>query len=231
MTAFDRASFDRTGAALFAGALAEADLADLDRLSQWREGAAGVRLVGQPELDRLLREDGALAAIARRVLGAGAKPVRAVLFDKTDTANWSVAWHQDRTIAVKKRVEVEGFGPWSSKGGVQHVEPPFSMIETMLTLRAHLDSCGAENAPLLVARGSHRLGRIPSDRAAAWAAHLDILTCLADPGDVWAYATPILHSSDRARRPARRRVLQVDFSAADLPGGLAWLGTSDRLTP
>ena len=28
--------------------------------------------------------------------------------------------------------------------------------------------------------------------------------------DIWAYRTPILHTSDRARTPTRRRVLQVD---------------------
>jgi len=48
--------------------------------------------------------------------------------------------------------------------------------------------------------------------------------CLAEAGDIWLYATPIVHASDAARRPAHRRVLQVDFAAADLPGGLTWLG-------
>jgi hypothetical protein len=37
-------------------------------------------------------------------------------------------------------------------------------------------------------------------------------------------STPILHCSEAAGEPAHRRVLQVDFAAADLPGGLAWLG-------
>jgi len=43
------------------------------------------------------------------------------------------------------------------------------------------------------------------------------------PG-IWLYATLILHASDAARVPAHRRVLQVDLAAADLPGGLKWLG-------
>jgi hypothetical protein len=34
----------------------------------------------------------------------------------------------------------------------------------------------------------------------------------------------ILHASEAARRPARRRVLQVDYAARDLPGALEWLG-------
>lgn len=48
--------------------------------------------------------------------------------------------------------------------------------------------------------------------------------CLAEPGDVWLYATPILHASEAAKAPLRRRVLQVDYAVDDLPGGLEWLG-------
>ncbi|WP_367280013.1 hypothetical protein [Sphingomonas sp. LHG3406-1] len=50
------------------------------------------------------------------------------------------------------------------------------------------------------------------------------LACLAEAGDLWLYATPILHASEVASTPTRRRVLQVDFAAEDLPGGLCWLG-------
>jgi hypothetical protein len=49
-----------------------------------------------------------------------------------------------------------------------------------------------------------------------------IAECLAQPGDVWAYATPILHASGRSRSTARRRVLQIDFCAAGLPAPLEW---------
>jgi hypothetical protein len=48
--------------------------------------------------------------------------------------------------------------------------------------------------------------------------------CLAEAGDIWLYSTPIVHSSEAARDPTRRRVLQVDFAVGDLPGGLKWLG-------
>lgn len=43
-------------------------------------------------------------------LGESAFPVRGILFDKTPQANWKVPWHQDVTIAVEQRVDVEGFG-------------------------------------------------------------------------------------------------------------------------
>jgi hypothetical protein len=186
-------------------------------------GRPGGRVFGDDLVRRLCGPDGAVGRLARAHL-PGARPVRAVLFDKTPTNNWSVAWHQDRTIAVDQRLEVDGFGPWSIKGGLQHVEPPFAVLETMLTLRAHLDDCGPDNAPLLIAPGSHRIGRVAADQVAARAAELGSEACFAEAGDVWIYATPILRASEPARAPRRRRVLQVDFADDDLPGDLEWAG-------
>ena len=94
----------------------------------------------------------------------------------------------------------------------------------MVTLRIHLDDVSADNAPLLVAPGSHRLGLVAENDIAAAVARCGTATCLADAGDVWAYATPILHASAASVGAAHRRVLQVDYAAISLPGGLAWLG-------
>jgi hypothetical protein len=164
------------------------------------------------------------AAIGRRLLGPAARPVRAIFFDKNAEQNWSLGWHQDRTVAVRARRDVPGFTAWTVKAGIDHVVPPFDYLERMLTLRIHLDDVGADNAPLLVAPGSHRLGRIAEPDIAAAVARFGVSPCLAAAGDVWAYRAPILHASERARAPARRRVVQIFVSADDLPGGLEWLG-------
>jgi hypothetical protein len=125
---------------------------------------------------------------------------------------------------VRERRAVEGFGPWSRKQGLTHVAPPFEVLEHMATLRIHIDPVGPDNAPLRVALGSHQAGPVAARNAAARAEERPQFLCLAEAGDVWAYATPILHASDRAQRPGRRRVLQVDYSADELPGGLEWAG-------
>lgn len=125
---------------------------------------------------------------------------------------------------VAERHEVAGFGPWTSKAGLLHVAPPFDLLATMVTLRIHLDPVTADNAPLLIAPGSHRFGQVAEPEIAAVVARCGIAACLAEAGDVWLYATPILHASDAALEPKRRRVLQVDYAAGDLPGGLEWLG-------
>jgi hypothetical protein len=61
---------------------------------------------------------------------------------------------------VALRREVAGFGPWTIKSGLLHVAPPYDVLARMVTLRVHLDAVPEPNAPLLIAPGSHRLGRI-----------------------------------------------------------------------
>jgi len=187
-------------------------------------GKSGVRIFGGGVAEIILSPDGTLSRIAEGVLGAGARPVRALLFDKTAEANWAVGWHQDRTIAVRDRHDVADFGPWSRKDGALHVEPPFEILRDMITLRAHLDDCDAENAPLLIVPGSHKLGRVPVAEVPTVPDRLGLAVCLAECRDVWVYATAIVHGSRRAHRPRRRRVLQVDYAAHALPAGLQWLG-------
>lgn len=125
---------------------------------------------------------------------------------------------------MRERREVDGFGPWSRKHGALHVAPPYELLAGMLTLRVHLDPVPEANAPLLVAPGSHRLGRIKEADVPEVVSKCGVAMCLASAGDVWTYATPILHASDRASAPTHRRVLQVDYAVGDLPGGLQWLG-------
>ena len=180
---------------------------------------AGIRLHGVTGLEAILGE-----IASRTAQLEGRRPVRALLFDKSEAANWALGWHQDRTIAVKARTDAPGYGPWSVKAGLRHVEPPFALIEAMRTIRIHFDPVPEDNAPLLIAPGSHRLGRIAEPDIDRVAADCGSTACLAERGDIWLYATAILHASAAARVPKRRRVLQVDYSADALPTPLEWLG-------
>ncbi len=184
----------------------------------------GLRLTNLTTLQDLLAPTGPIGRHAAANLRDRARPVRAILFDKNPITNWALGWHQDRTIAVRHRIETPGFGPWTIKSGIQHVAPPQSLLDRMLTLRIHLDPVDADNAPLLIAPGSHCHGRIAEANVAALVDRCGTHICLADRGDIWLYATPILHASNAALTPRHRRVLQLDYTADDLPGGLEWLG-------
>lgn len=208
----------------YPGAVAAAEIARAVALADaWLESRPGRRL--QPEDWRRMPTPirRRMERIAGELIGGGARPVRVLLFDKTPQTNWSVAWHQDRVVAVRERVQLSGFGPWSVKDGVPHVEPPVAILDGMVTLRLHLDDCGIDNAPLKIALGSHRLGLVPAVRAASEAERLPIAVCEARAGDIWACSTLVLHTSERSRSAGHRRVLHVDFAAGDLPRPLHWL--------
>jgi hypothetical protein len=210
------------GAQLFHGVAGDEDLLSLICLFTRRaEAGAGARLSPSRQLRPLLR---GANAVAESVLGAAARAVGAKLFDKNPARNWALGWHQDRTIAVRERRDVPGFAQWTIKSGIAHCVPPFTLLERSLTLRVHLDRVGADNAPLLIAPGSHRLGAVAEPDIPAAVSRFGAHACLAEAGDIWAYATPVLHASERARAPTRRRVLQLLYSAETLPGGLEWLG-------
>ena len=221
----DRATalFSSVGAVHHAGAADGVLGALLAIAAAQPQGRAGVRLHGVPDLTALLSA-GVIHGVATHYLGERARPVRALLFDKSPAANWSLAWHQDRTVAVRARHDVPGYGPWTRKQGILHVEPPFAVIEAMVTLRIHLDDVPDDNAPLLIAPGSHRLGRIAEPAIADVVARHGCRTCRARAGDIWAYATPILHASAAATGARRRRVVQVDYAADPLAAPLEWLG-------
>jgi len=55
--------------------------------------------------------------------------VRSVLFDKTAGRIGWCRGNQDLTIAVRERHDVVGWGPWSVKDGVVHVQPPREVLE------------------------------------------------------------------------------------------------------
>lgn len=220
-------TFEHDGARYFPGVITVSEAEALAaRLSDDLDGKPGRRLLIEPDIEALLTATGPVGVIAAALIGAEARPVRAVLFDKTQSANWIVAWHQDRTIPVRERHDVPGFGPWSTKDGLRHVAPPISVLERMATLRLHLDDCDDDNAPLTVAIGSHRLGLVPVTEVADVAVRHPQFTCHAEAGDVWAYSTPILHTSARSLSDRRRRVLQIDYAAVPLPAPLQWLGIS-----
>ncbi|HEX8450238.1 MAG TPA: phytanoyl-CoA dioxygenase family protein [Allosphingosinicella sp.] len=209
------------GAQHFPAAFGPAEIGSLTALLSLVPGRPGARLGSNSGLAGLI---GPADSIAAALLGPAARPVGAKLFDKNAGRNWALGWHQDRTIPVRERRDAPGFGQWTIKAAIPHCVPPFEILERSLTLRIHLDPVAESNAPLLVAPGSHRLGLVAEPGIAAAVAQFGARPCLAEAGDLWAYSTPILHASDRALVPARRRVLQLLYSVDELPAALEWAG-------
>jgi hypothetical protein len=197
--------------------------AELCRLDGAFGPGGGRRQDAIPDTVRaFVSEHEGLADVASAIGGGAMRLVRIVAFDKTAEANWFVPWHQDRSVALAERRETEGFGAWTSKSGVVHAEPPVSLLEQMVTLRVHLDTCGEDDGPLEVAPGTHRHGRLGRDGIEALVAGVPVRLCLAERGDILVMSPLLLHRSQRARRPTRRRVLHLEYCSGRLAAGLSW---------
>jgi hypothetical protein len=196
----------------------------LDRAVSQRGGIPyGIRnLLNIVPLARDIANSQVLRLLIEPILGCEARVVRGIFFDKTPEANWKVAWHQDLTIAVRRRIDVDGYGPWSVKAGIVHVQPPISILENMLTLRVHLDDTDESNGALRVIPGSHRAGRLLADEIQSWKAKSDRVTCNVERGGVTVMRPLLLHSSSAAINPTHRRVLHLEYCSAKLPDVLEW---------
>ena len=171
---------------------------------------------------RDLSDSPEVRALVEPVLGPGARAVRGLLFDKTPGANWKVAWHQDLSIAVRRRRDVPGFGPWSVKAGVPHVQPPVGVLHNMLTVRLHLDDCGPDNGPLQVLPGSHADGVLSPRQVEGWRQRVLPVACHVPEGAAVLIRPLLLHASSPATLPRHRRVVHLEYAAGALPGGLEW---------
>jgi ectoine hydroxylase-related dioxygenase (phytanoyl-CoA dioxygenase family) len=229
-----RARIHQQGFALCEGVLDENQIAALcemesdgtakDEISSRRR--SGALYARRNMLDiaavRTIARSGVVRSLVEPVLGPNCFAVRGILFDKTPEANWKVVWHQDFTIAVQQKREAPGFGPWSEKAGVTHVQPPMEILERMLAVRLHLDDCGMENGPLRVLPGSHRTGRLSATDIAAWRERTPETICAALRGSALLMQPLLLHASSAAGVAAHRRVLHLEWAAEELPHGLCW---------
>jgi ectoine hydroxylase-related dioxygenase (phytanoyl-CoA dioxygenase family) len=232
MTPATKLSIERDGFAVVPEALDAPTVAALTAAVGGARDGAGSQRRGSVYALRNLLEDvpevTALAdapevrALVAPILGPDCFPVRGILFDKTPEANWNVVWHQDLSIAVRERRDVEGFGPWSEKAGVIHVQPWAWVLERMLTVRLHLDDCDETNGPLLVLPGSHRSGRLTAAEIQHRRTFTASVPCPVPVGGALLMRPLLLHASSASQSPRHRRVIHLEYAAEPLPHGLQW---------
>jgi ectoine hydroxylase-related dioxygenase (phytanoyl-CoA dioxygenase family) len=160
--------------------------------------------------------------VVETFLGNDVRLVRAIYFNKTENANWKVPWHQDLTIAVREKIDIPGFSPWTRKADVWHVQPPINILEKMVTLRFHLDDANESNGALKVIPGSHLAGQLTADYIRHFRSANETALCSVKKGDCLVMRPLLLHSSSAGLNPNQRRVIHFEFSADRLPDQLEW---------
>ncbi|WP_371414615.1 phytanoyl-CoA dioxygenase family protein [Flavobacterium sp. 140616W15] len=83
---------------------------------------------------------------------------KSIYFDKPEKSNWFVAYHQDLTISVDKKIDVESFENWTTKQDQFAVQPPKDILEKNFTIRIHIDKTTKDNGALKVINNSHSKG-------------------------------------------------------------------------
>jgi ectoine hydroxylase-related dioxygenase (phytanoyl-CoA dioxygenase family) len=158
-------------------------------------------------------------AIIAEYFGSDYFVVKSIYFDKPEQSNWFVAWHQDLTIFVNKKVELPGFGQWTIKQDQYAVQPPVSLLENIFTIRIHLDDTNEENGALRVIPGSHLKGVY---KLSAEESTKEEEICRVKAGGIMIMRPLLQHASNRTTSGSRRRVIHIEFSNMELPTGLAW---------
>lgn len=130
---------------------------------------------------------------------------------------------------MRAKEDVEGFGPWSTKAGILHVQPPAQVLERMISIRLHLDACDESNGALLVIPGSHRAGRIAETEIPSMLEKSQAHACVVGRGGALLMRPLLLHASFPSKTPAHRRVIHLDFACEQLTLPLKWLSDPDPL--
>ena len=147
--------------------------------------------------------------------------VKAVYFDKTPDSNWYVTWHQDIVINVKEKIEMDGFTGWTKKQDGYGVCPPEEYLKEIITVRIHLDDTDETNGALKVIPGSHQK-RLSDEDIKLITQNSIPHVCEVKAGSVQFMSPLLLHASSKSTSQRHRRVIHLELSFKELPGGLEW---------
>jgi len=172
-----------------------------------------------PEIKDLIFNDN-IKEVVKNIFGEKYFVVKSIYFDKPETSNWYVAYHQDLTISVDKKLELSGFGPWTTKQDQFAVQPPLNVLENIYTIRIHLDDTDESNGALKVIPTSHSKG-IYRPETIDWTVETEEI-CNVEKGGIMLMKPLTLHGSNRTTNGKKRRVIHIEFSDRELPEVLQW---------
>ena len=161
-----------------------------------------------------------LVAIISQLFGDGYFLTKSIYFDKPEQSNWFVAYHQDLTISVDQKHDVEGFGPWTTKQNQFAVQPPLDILESNFSIRIHLDDTDENNGALKVVPKSHLRG-VYRPETIDWTKERETV-CKVKKGGIMIMKPLLLHASNRTTNNNKRRVIHLEFSNRSLPDILKW---------
>lgn len=172
-----------------------------------------------PKLNEIIFNEN-LRNLIQEFIGNDFFVVKSIYFDKPETSNWYVAYHQDLTISVDKKIELENFNFWTKKQNQYAVQPPIEILENIVTIRIHLDETNEKNGAMKVVPKSHSK-KIYRPETIDWSTEKEV-SCNVNKGGVMLMKPLLLHASGRTINNQKRRVIHIELSNFNLPNEINW---------
>ncbi|THU04552.1 phytanoyl-CoA dioxygenase family protein [Lampropedia puyangensis] len=183
---------------------------------------AGTRNLLQEVWCQQLAQDLMSSPEMAALMPQGYMAIQCTYFEKSPERNWLVALHQDLSIPIRKWVKHPQLHSWSRKENSLFLQPPRSILEQLIAVRIHIDTCGLNDGPLKVVPGTHLQGILTEEQAIALRTRTGEVVCVTNPGDALVMKPLLLHASSKAKGHSRRRVLHFLYGPSQLPWGLEW---------
>jgi ectoine hydroxylase-related dioxygenase (phytanoyl-CoA dioxygenase family) len=173
-----------------------------------------------PEIDKLILND-KFKLLIHGLFGSDYFIVKSIYFDKPEQSNWFVSYHQDLTIAVDRKVELDDYSKWTVKQNQFSVQPPLDVLKQIYTIRIHLDDTDENNGALKVVPDSH-LKDVYRPQDIDWSKETEHI-CDVPKGGIMIMKPLLLHSSSRTTNNNKRRVIHIEFCNQELHEELKWV--------
>jgi ectoine hydroxylase-related dioxygenase (phytanoyl-CoA dioxygenase family) len=161
-------------------------------------------------------------SIVKSIIGENAFATNSFVLDKTLDNNWELNWHQDLKIAVKDKIETEGYYNWYFTSGIHYVVAPNEVEEKRLFVRIHFDDCDSQNGGLQNIPKSHKYGVVSDREIFKIITKQQSSSCNVKRGGVMLMKNLLFHRSPLSISNKHRRMLQINYSAAPLQNGLEY---------
>ncbi|WP_316742165.1 phytanoyl-CoA dioxygenase family protein [Pedobacter antarcticus] len=172
-----------------------------------------------PEIGKLILND-EFKRLIHGIFGSDYFIVKSIYFDKPEQSNWFVSYHQDLTISVNRKAEIDNYSKWTVKQDQFSVQPPLVILAQTYTVRIHLDDTNENNGALKVIPGSHLKGIYRADDI-DWSNESEHV-CEVRKGGIMIMKPLLLHSSSRTTNNNKRRVIHIEFCNQELHEELKW---------
>lgn len=221
--------FEAIGLAIVEYALTGADLAALDGMfpkggdvrGSPTDAAASIAEIVDADRAWLARHEtlGSLASggLASRLAKRPMRLTRSVAVGGSPATHWFATWHQDFWYPEPGYPErgYQEIGDQARAAETAQRDP--HILAAMVVLRVYLDDCEEDAGPLEVLPGTHRDGRLDRAAMAERVGSIAPLLCLAVRGDIVAMRPLLVHRTQRALKPAPRRIIHLEYEPATSP--------------